>query len=252
MAITEFSKNYYEKMFPGYVSGFLKTDPDFIEAFDNFAFDEVINEPGAQLDDENRFLCILAALIGCQGVDEFRGILPAALNFGVTPVQVKEIIYQSVAYVGIGRAFPFLKLTNELLPGLGIPLPTERRATTDGGSRLERGNQLEIDTFGEKMRENWKTDSDYAHINRWLAANCFGDYYTRGGLEMRQREMLTFCFLAAQGGCENQLMGHVEGNLRVGNGRPFLIAVISQILPYIGYPRSLNAFAALDRATAIS
>lgn len=249
MAITDFSKKYHEKMFPGYVSGFLTTDPDFIEAFDNFAFDEVINEPNARLGDEDRFLCILAALVGCQGMDEFRGILPAALNFGITPVQVKEIIYQSVAYVGIGRAFPFLKIANEELPRLGYALPNEWRATTNSGDRLEQGNQLEIDTFGEKMRENWKTDSDYAHINRWLAANCFGDYYTRSGLNMRQREMITFCFLAAQGGCEMQLMGHVEGNVHVGNDRSFLIAVISQILPFIGYPRSLNAFAALDRAT---
>ena len=38
MAITEFSKNYHEKMFPKYHSAFLETDPEFIERFDNFAF----------------------------------------------------------------------------------------------------------------------------------------------------------------------------------------------------------------------
>lgn len=37
MAITEFSKNYHEKMFPKYHSAFLETDPEFIERFDNFA-----------------------------------------------------------------------------------------------------------------------------------------------------------------------------------------------------------------------
>ena len=38
MAISEFAKAYHEKMFPGYVSKFLETDPEFIERFDNFAF----------------------------------------------------------------------------------------------------------------------------------------------------------------------------------------------------------------------
>ena len=42
MSITKFSKEYHEKMFPGYHSSFLETDPEFIERFDNFAFDEVV------------------------------------------------------------------------------------------------------------------------------------------------------------------------------------------------------------------
>ena len=82
MAISEFSKKYHEKMFPGYRSSFLETDPEFIERFDNFAFDEVVNSD--DLDDKVRFIAILATLIGCQGTDEYRAMLPAALNYGVS------------------------------------------------------------------------------------------------------------------------------------------------------------------------
>ena len=103
MAITDFSKEYHERMFPGYVSKFLETDPEFIEFFDNFAFDEVVNQD--DLDDRIRMMAIIATLIGCQGIDEFKAMVPAALNFGVTPVEVKEIVYQAVAYLGIGRLF---------------------------------------------------------------------------------------------------------------------------------------------------
>ena len=71
MAITEFAREYHEKMFPGYQSDYLRTDPEFIERFDNFAFDEVINQEGVQLDDKTRFLAILSTLLGCQGIDEF-------------------------------------------------------------------------------------------------------------------------------------------------------------------------------------
>ena len=249
MEITEFAKEYHEKMFPGYKSDFLRTDPEFIERFDNFAFDEVINQPGQGLDDRTRFTAILATLLGCQGIDEFRAMLPAALNFGVTPVEIKEITYQAVAYLGIGRVFPFLKAVNAVLEERGVKLPLEGQAMTTTENRREMGTQAQVDIFGEGMRDFWQSGPEESkHINYWLADNCFGDYYTRTGLSYAQREMITFCFLAAQGGCEPQLTSHAAGNMRVGNDKAFLIRVISQCLPYIGYPRSLNALACVNKA----
>jgi len=240
MAISEFSKKYHEKMFPGYVSKFLETDPEFIERFDNFAFDEVVNQN--DLDDKTRFMAILATLLGCQGMDEFRAMLPAALNFGVTPVEIKEIVYQATAYLGIGRVFPFLQTLNEVLMAKGIKLPLESQANTTTEDRFEKGIQAQVDIFGEGMKEFYQSGPEESrHINYWLADNCFGDYYTRNGLDYNQREMITFCFLAAQGGCESQLRGHAAANMRIGNNKAFLIKIISQCLPYIGYPRSLNA-----------
>lgn len=43
------------------------TDPEFMERFEHFAFQEVPNEEGQQLDDDTRYMAVLAALIGCQG-----------------------------------------------------------------------------------------------------------------------------------------------------------------------------------------
>ena len=247
MSISEFAKQYQEKMFPGYTSPLSESDPEFITLFDNFAFDEVVNQD--DLDDKSRFMAILAALLGCQGLDEFRAMLPAALNFGLTPVEVKEIVYQAVAYLGIGRVFPFLNAVNEVLKDRGVALPLEGQASTSPETRLAAGNQAQVDIFGEGMRGFQDSGPEESrHINRWLAANCFGDYYTRGGLNYAQREMITFCFLAAQGGCEPQLTSHAAGNMRVGNDKTFLIKIISQCLPYIGYPRSLNALRCVNEA----
>lgn len=95
----------------------------------------------------------------------------------------------------------------------------------------------------------WKSGPEESrHINLWLADNCFGDYYTRTGLDYKQREMITFCFLAAQGGCEPQLTSHAAANMRIGNDKKYLIKVISQCLPFIGYPRSLNALRCVNNA----
>lgn len=44
-----------------------------------------------------------------QGIEEYKKLVPAAMNFGLTPVEIKEMVYQAVAYLGIGRVFPFLE-----------------------------------------------------------------------------------------------------------------------------------------------
>ena len=227
------------------MKNYRETDPEFVERFEHFAFEEVANEPGQQLDEITRHMAILATLLGCQGTDAFRLELSHALDAGVTPVMVKEIVYQAVDYLGIGRVLPFLDITNEVLETRGVKLPLEGQATTTMADRLEKGAQAQADIFGPQMLEAWKA----GHVNRWLAANCFGDYYTRTGLTLAQREMITFCFLAAQGGCEPQLTSHTKGNMNLGNDKAFLIRVVSQCLPYIGYPRSLNAIACINKAS---
>ena len=219
-------------------------DPEFTERFEHFAFSEVPNEQGQQLDEQTRHMAILAALLGCQGVDEFKRALNRALDAGVSPVMAKEIVYQAVDYLGIGRVRPFLDAANGVLLERGVCLPLEPQATTTLENRLQKGIQAQVDIFGEHMRTAWQK----GHINRWLAANCFGDYYTRTGLTLAQREMITFCFLAAQGGCEPQLTAHAGGNMNLGNGEEFLIKVVSQCLPYIGYPCSLNALSCIAKA----
>lgn len=221
-----------------------KTDPEFAERFEHFAFNEVVNEEGQQLEPVTRHLAILATLIGCGGVDAYCEILPKALDNGVTPVMVKECVYQATDYLGYGRVLPFLKVTNTVFGQLNIAQPLPSQSTTTMENRLEKGIAAQVSIFGDGMNEVWKK----SHINRWLADNCFGDYYTRTGLDLKQREMITFCFLMAQGGCEPQLTAHAKGNINLGNDGTFLTRVVSQCLPYIGYPRSLNAIACINKA----
>jgi len=221
------------------------TDAEFVKIFEDFALDEVVNEEDQQLDDATRYMAVISTLLGCQGVDLYKEILPEALKSNLTPVMIKEIVYQAVDYLGYGRVLPFLYATNEIFKNQGIELPLENRSTTTTENRLEKGVQTQVDIFGAGMKDFWKG----GHINRWLAANCFGDYYTRDGLDLKQRELITFCFIAAQGGCESQLNSHVAGNINVGNDAKMLIKVVSQCLPYIGYPRSLNALSCISKIT---
>ena len=70
-------------------------------------------------------------------------------------------------------------------------------------TRFHDGLERQVSLFGLGMRKQ-QTDAPElrSNVNRWLADNCFGDYYTRNGLNDREREMITFYFILAQGGCE--------------------------------------------------
>ncbi|QEH70481.1 carboxymuconolactone decarboxylase family protein [Cellulosilyticum sp. WCF-2] len=220
------------------------SDPEFAERFEAFANEEVVNEPGIELEEKTRYLAILATLLGCQGIEAFKVVLKEALYGAVTPVEAKEVVYQAVDYLGMGRVFPFINATNEVMTELGIELPLSGQTTTTMENRVEMGEQAQVDIFGEGM----KGFSKGGHINRWLSGNCFGDYYTRKGLDLKQRELITFCYIVAQGGCEPQLIAHAKGNMNLGNDKEFLMKVVSQCLPYIGYPRSLNAITCINKA----
>ena len=150
----------------------------------------------------------------------------------------------------MARVFDFLHVTNEVLSGRGVALPLPPQSTTTPETRAEKGLAIQKRILGEAIDRLYaESPKDELHIQRHLSANCFGDYLTRTGLDLKVRELATLSMLAALGGCEPQLAGHVAANLAVGNDRQVLISTITHVLPYIGYPRALNALRVIDRAT---
>lgn len=226
------------------------TDPDLIAVFDAFAFDQVPNHD--DLDRRTVLLCRLAAGIACQADGEYRITLASALDEGVTAVEVKEIVYQAVPYLGMGKTYDFLVATNEILIERGVDLPLPSQSTTTPQDRLAKGAAVQQQIVGaERFRAMQSTGpDDLQHIQEYLSANCFGDHYTRTGLDLNTRELITFVLLVAHGGCDPQVRGHVQGNVNVGNERTMLINVVTQLLPFIGYPRTLNAIAAINEVAA--
>jgi 4-carboxymuconolactone decarboxylase len=249
MAISDAAQRNHDAMFPDHRSTLKLTDPELVEIFDNWAFDEVMRD--APLDPRIRLMVQLAAIVACQAVSEYRVMLGAALHVGVTPIEVKEIIYQAVPYVGIAKVFEFLHAMNEVFESRGIELPLPGQSTTTSDDRLEKGLQVQKSILGDRIDQMYaQSPKDELHIQKYLSGNCFGDYLTRNGLSLKTRELLTFSMLAALGGCEPQLAGHVAANLAVGNDRQVLINTITQLLPFIGYPRSLNAIKVTNDGTA--
>jgi 4-carboxymuconolactone decarboxylase len=246
MTISEVPRKNHAELFPGHVSTLKVTDPELIEYFENFAFGEVLRY--GSLDSKTRLMVQLASMIACQALREYRMMLGAALTAGVTPVEVKEIVYQAVAYVGMAKVFDFIHATNDVLTEREIQLPLEGQSTTTPESRAERGLAVQKEIVGADVIDQMYSSAseDEIHFQRLLSANCFGDNYTRTGIDLRTRELLTFAMLISLGGCEPQAKGHAAANLNVGNDRQLLLAVITQLLPFIGYPRTLNALRVIN------
>ena len=246
--ISETAHKNHEELFPNHKSTLKVTDPELIEHFDNFAFDEVVAL--SKFDTKTRVMLILASIIGSQALSEFKVMMDAALNVGVTPVEIKEIVYQSVAYVGMAKAFDFVHAANEVLTNRGIQLPLEGQSTTSPETRYDKGLAAQKAIFGEAIAQMYeRSPKDQLHIQTFLSANCFGDYYTRNGLDIKSRQLVTLAILIALGGVESQIKGHIQGNLNVGNDKAILLDLMTQLLPWVGYPRTLNALKCLNDAT---
>ncbi|WP_311214876.1 MULTISPECIES: carboxymuconolactone decarboxylase family protein [unclassified Arthrobacter] len=246
MALTETARKNHDELFPGQLPALAITDPELVEIFNNFSFDETRRY--GNLDIRTRLMVQLASLIACQGMGEYRTLVGAALTVGVTPVQIKEVVYQAVPYVGMAKVSDFLTVTNQVLTDHGVELPLTGQSTTTLADRAERGLSVQKVIAGPERVEAMRAAAagDEKHFQDYLAGNCFGDYLTRGGLDVATRELLTLSMLVSLGGCEPQVKGHIQGNLNVGNDRARMLEVINALLPYIGYPRTLNALRVLN------
>ncbi|GAB1154176.1 carboxymuconolactone decarboxylase family protein [Paenibacillus illinoisensis] len=241
----EKSKEKYQELFGGSVPSAYATDPEFQDILSRFIFGEVFYQ--GTLKDIQRELLTLVVLTVNQTLPQLKAHVGAALNVGVTPVEIKEAFYQCAPYIGFPKTLNAIDEVNEVFRSRNIALPMECQSQVSEHSRLEKGLAVQIEIFGdviEKMRAS--APSNQKHIQEYLSAFCFGDFYTRDGLDLRIRELLTLAMVSALGGAEDQVKAHVQGNINVGNDKETLIAAITHCLPYMGFPRTLNALACIN------
>ena len=227
-----------------------ETDPELAAVFGNFAFGET--QQYGDLDARSRVLVTMASAVAQNTPAMLRRLLDAAVAVGLTPAEIKEVLYHAVPYAGMAKVEEMLPEANRFLLEKGVPLPLPRQSVVTPADRFEKGLAFQKSVFGaehiDAMYE--AAPRDQRHIQEYLSANCFGDYQTRPVFDAKTRELLTFAVLVSLGGCEAQVKGHIAGNLAVGNGKDTLLAVVTQLLPYIGYPRSLNALRCVNDAAA--
>ncbi len=223
----------------------IANEPELSDLLDNFIYKDV--QKHVSFTPAQQELLTLAILTALNAAQEIPAHVQGAIKAGATPEQVHEAIIQATPYVGYPRSKAALLQMHKAFKKAGIKLPLANAGTVTEATRYEKGLEKQVEAAGERIITRIKTaPADEAHINEFLAANCFGDYYTREVFSMQERELLTFVSIISLGGADPQARGHVAANLKVGNTRQQLLDAITVALPYIGYPRTLNALAAIN------
>lgn len=224
-------------------------DPDLASAKNRLIYGEILDK--GTLSDKRKVLAIMAALVASQGFDELKTWLEGALKVGLTPLEIREAVLQCAPYAGYPRAQAAMKIVYGVFAEKNIKTPIETAATVNEQTRLEAGVNAQRKIFGaehiDPMREKAPAGQKEIIAN-YLSAWCFGDFYTRGGLNLQERELVTFCAIAALGGCDPQVKAHAAANISVGATKQNLVDALATILPFIGFPRTLNALAMVNQA----
>ena len=117
-----------------------------------------------------------------------------------------------------------------------------------GESARERGERLLRHVDGDKVADNLlRAYEDVApDFTRYLVEFAFGEIYARPG-DLRHRELVAISSLATMGGCDPQLETHVHGAFNAGLTEAEIVEAVMTLIPYIGFPRALNAMAIVKR-----
>ena len=225
----------------------LSQDKELRAVMDNFTQNEV---PAATPLVEKREveLIRLVSLVTQQSGALLQEEVATALAQGLSPEEILEAIYQCAPYTGFPRTVDAVEIARSVFKAKNVKVD-ENRGTVTAQSRLEAGADVQGTLFGETFRDMAKNGKDgMPIINYFLASNCFGDYYTRKGLDLNTRELLTMAILVNLG-TEPQLKAHIGANLKIRTAE-YVEQAIYNCLPYCGYPRTLNALRLLKEAVA--
>lgn len=114
--------------------------------------------------------------------------------------------------------------------------------------RWKRGEELLRKVDGDKVADH--LIERYAQIapdfTKYLVEFAFGEIYAREG-DLKARELVAISSLATMGGCDAQLETHVHGAFNVGLSEAEVVEAVMTLIPYIGFPKALNAMSVVKR-----
>ncbi len=214
--------------------------PEFGEILRRVIFGDVFAT--GTLDDKTRELVTVTCLGTLQALPQLRAHAHAALGTGVTPVELREAIYQLAPWIGFPKTLNAIAVLDEVFAARGVELPLPDQGTVTDETRHERGAQIQNALYGSEIADALAAlpEPFNAAVPGFLTDFLFGDFWTRDGLSVATRELLGLVILTAQG-LTPQLTPHVRGAITAGNSVETVLAALVQAFPYIGYPAAMNA-----------
>lgn len=232
LAVEKYNELYESAVIPDSIE-----DSELYDIVNKLVYGELYQQ--GQLTDKDREMITLAVLTTLGTNTVLKTHVYSALNAGLTPVEITETVYHCTPYVGAAKSLEAIAVVNEVFEERGIPMP-ESQATVTEESRFDDGSAAQTKLFGN-LGDTKPAEGEVRLGRSFLPDYCFGDFYTRTGLTLEQHELLTWVCIATLGGAESQLTGHTNGNKDAGKSKEYMLEVLTDMMPYIGYPRTLNA-----------
>ena len=237
---TEACMKNYTTLFGGKALTGQGTDPEMMDILQKFIFGEVFQTGNLTLKQRELITCVTLATM--QTLPQLKSHAGAALNVGVTPIELREAMYLTAPFIGFPKMLNAVGVVNETLEERGVSLPLEKAGTVTEEDRHEKGTAIQnrlykggISDVMTGLPGNMGED-----VARFLTDYFFGEIYTRGVLDLRTRELLGYCILTTLE-ADSQLQSHYHGNINAGNSPETLTAAVVQTLPYIGFPAAIKA-----------
>ena len=236
----ETCKDNYRTLFGSEALTGQGTDPEMMDILQKFIFGEVFQTGKLTMKQREMITCITLATM--QTLPQLKAHAGAALNVGVTPEELREVMYLTAPFIGFPKMLNAVAAVNEVLKERGIPLPLEKQGTVTEETRHVTGKAIQDKLYpgGITSVMEGLPDGMGKDVERFLTDYFFGEIYSRGAIDLQTRELLGYCVLTTLE-AESQLQSHYHGNINVGNAPETLTAAVIQCLPYIGFPAAIKA-----------
>jgi 4-carboxymuconolactone decarboxylase len=207
----------------------------------------VWQRPGLELAD--RMLCTIAALAVFPRLRPLRRHIEAALDLGVTPAAIREILVQAGLYAGFSAIEETLPLAAEVFAGRGLAFPEDPPEDASLEELRRRGRDLMQDLHGDRAGQGYAApDNPVTGALYPMAIQYgYGEIWFRPGLERRQRALVAVAGFTALR-LPEQASKFGQSALNLGLSRTEVVEAIIQTAPYSGFPPALNALAAISAA----
>ena len=214
-------------------------DVEMMQILQKYIFGEVFTV--GELDIKTRELITVVSLTTQQTLPQLKAHINGALNAGNTPLEVREAIYQCAPFIGFPKTLNALGVLNEVFKERNIE-PPAAAATVSENERYKKGKEIQEKLYGDEIKQAMKglPDNLGDEAARFLTEVCFGDFYTRQGLDIKTRELLALAILVTKDD-ERTLRSHIKGSIKAGNTPETVAAAIIQCMPYTGTPNALHA-----------
>lgn len=223
------------KVFRGSVPTAYELAPDMYRIATEFLYGSIWSRPG--LDIRYRVMATLTAMAVRWVEPQVRAHVRNALNMGLAPEEIVEILIMTAFYGGIPASYNALAVAKEVFEerGIDFTLPEVFDPSLDPQTLYERGiakhGELMPDVFGYYSVEPTQEEHDLDLLmNEYL----WGAIWTRPGLDMKSRIICFVSAQVAQGRYDQFVRRAIEGALRNGVSRSEIMELLMHLTFYVG------------------